>query len=82
MGISHLLTAERMPEVHIDDVVEVEEDVDLLGCTEIQLVKAEQHRDFLIMYKHAAIHQAWWIAQSRSVIARFGLFSQVRSQTL
>ena len=39
-GISHLLTAEPMPEVHIDDEG-VEEDV-LLGQTEIQELKAEQ----------------------------------------
>ena len=43
--ISHLLTAEPMPEVHIHDVIGVEEDVHLLGRTEIQLVKAEQHLD-------------------------------------
>ena len=39
MGISHLLTAEPMPEVHIDDVG-VEGGVHLLGDTEIREFKA------------------------------------------
>ena len=68
-GISHLLTAEPMPEVHIDNVG-VEEDVHLLGRTEIQLVKAEQQLDVQVcchppgMMDHAkplCLHGVWLI---------------------